>query len=219
LGSKDSSGKKRPQGDRQMVLDHRLSFSSPPAPLVPATPTPTPVIAVERRATSRLKSRQKRRFRQACLRCASTCQRLEQNRSRVGVRRCIRCPGLSLHSTIFTSPVPSARTMSTGRWRNTATGASSSIASSTRAWTSLTKAAHPSWRPGRGRLSGPVGDLFTEAPLNLNDPYGQAVAIRHDFGYRGQQLYTVYAHMQAINVSHGQWVDTGEVIGYVGKQA
>ena len=59
--------------------------------------------------------------------------------------------------------------------------------------------------------------LFTEAPLNLDDPYGQAVAIRHDFGYQGQQLYTVYAHMEAINVSHGQWVDTGEVIGYVGS--
>jgi len=59
--------------------------------------------------------------------------------------------------------------------------------------------------------------LFTEAPLNINDPYGQAVAIRHDFGYRGQQLFTVYAHMEAVNVSYGQWVDTGDVIGYVGE--
>ncbi len=59
--------------------------------------------------------------------------------------------------------------------------------------------------------------LFTEAPLNENDPYGQAVAIRHDFGYHGQQLYTVYAHMEAINASYGQWVDTGDVIGYVGE--
>jgi murein DD-endopeptidase MepM/ murein hydrolase activator NlpD len=58
--------------------------------------------------------------------------------------------------------------------------------------------------------------LFTEAPLNEDDPYGQAVAIRHDFGYRGQQLFTVYAHMEAVNVSEGQWVDTGDVIGYVG---
>jgi murein DD-endopeptidase MepM/ murein hydrolase activator NlpD len=58
--------------------------------------------------------------------------------------------------------------------------------------------------------------LFTETPLNLNDPYGQAVAIRHDFGYHGQPLFTVYAHMSAINVSQGQWVDTGDVIGYVG---
>ena len=58
--------------------------------------------------------------------------------------------------------------------------------------------------------------LFTEAPLNTDDPYGQAVAIRHDFGYRGQPLFTVYAHMEAVNVSYGQWVDTGDVIGYVG---
>ena len=59
--------------------------------------------------------------------------------------------------------------------------------------------------------------LFTEAPLNKDDPYGQSVAIRHDFGYRGQQLYTVYAHMDAVNATLGQWVDTGEVIGYVGS--
>jgi murein DD-endopeptidase MepM/ murein hydrolase activator NlpD len=58
--------------------------------------------------------------------------------------------------------------------------------------------------------------LFSETPENLNDPYGQAVAIRHDFGYRGRQLYTVYAHMAAINVSIGQWIGTGEVIGLVG---
>ncbi len=59
--------------------------------------------------------------------------------------------------------------------------------------------------------------LFTEAPLNKDDPYGQAVAIRHDFGYRGQALYTVYAHLEAINASLGQWVNTGEVIGYMGS--
>jgi len=59
--------------------------------------------------------------------------------------------------------------------------------------------------------------LFTEAPLNQDDPYGQSVAIRHDFGYRGQQLYTVYAHMEAVNATLGQWVDTGDVIGYVGN--
>ena len=58
--------------------------------------------------------------------------------------------------------------------------------------------------------------LFTEAPLNTNDPYGQAVAIKHDFGYRGQQLYTIYAHMEAINATVGQWVEQGDVIGYVG---
>jgi len=59
--------------------------------------------------------------------------------------------------------------------------------------------------------------LFTEAPLNTDDPYGKAVAIRHDFGYRGQALYTVYAHLDAINATIGQWVDTGEVIGFMGR--
>jgi murein DD-endopeptidase MepM/ murein hydrolase activator NlpD len=59
--------------------------------------------------------------------------------------------------------------------------------------------------------------LFTEAPLNTDDPYGQAVAIRHDFGYRGQQLYTIYAHMVAVNATLGQWVEAGDVIGYVGR--
>lgn len=59
--------------------------------------------------------------------------------------------------------------------------------------------------------------LFTETPGNENDPYGLAVAIRHDFGYNDQQLYTVYAHMSLMNVIKGQHVETGEVIGFVGS--
>ena len=49
-----------------------------------------------------------------------------------------------------------------------------------------------------------------------NDPYGQAVTIRHDFGYQGQRLYTVYAHMDKVLVSEGQEVKTGDVLGLVG---
>lgn len=59
--------------------------------------------------------------------------------------------------------------------------------------------------------------LFTETPTNTNDPYGLAVAIRHDFGYKDQQLYTVYAHMSATNAIVGQHVETGELIGFVGS--
>ena len=58
--------------------------------------------------------------------------------------------------------------------------------------------------------------LFSNSPDNVKDPYGIAVAIRHDFGYRGKPLYTVYAHMQDVNVAVGQWVDTGTQIGLVG---
>jgi murein DD-endopeptidase MepM/ murein hydrolase activator NlpD len=59
--------------------------------------------------------------------------------------------------------------------------------------------------------------LYTGSPYSLNDPYGLAVAIRHDFGYQNQELYTVYAHMDEIEVVIGQKVNTGEAIGKVGS--
>ncbi len=58
--------------------------------------------------------------------------------------------------------------------------------------------------------------LFSEAPGDMNDPYGQAVVLRMDFGYKDQQLYTVYAHMSKIIATLGQHVETGEVLGLVG---
>jgi murein DD-endopeptidase MepM/ murein hydrolase activator NlpD len=58
--------------------------------------------------------------------------------------------------------------------------------------------------------------LFSATPGNEKDPYGMAVAIRHDFGYRGQPLFTVYAHMQDVDVAVGQWVDVGTRLGKVG---
>ncbi len=48
------------------------------------------------------------------------------------------------------------------------------------------------------------------------DPYGLAVAIRHDFGYGGQQLYTAYGHMSSIDVWVGQRVGTHERLGIIG---
>lgn len=49
------------------------------------------------------------------------------------------------------------------------------------------------------------------------DPYGLAVLIRHDFGYQGEKLYTVYAHLNRLDVVKGQQVETGEVIGISGQ--
>jgi murein DD-endopeptidase MepM/ murein hydrolase activator NlpD len=51
---------------------------------------------------------------------------------------------------------------------------------------------------------------------NENDPYGLAVVIRHDFGYQGRQLYTVYAHMSEVKAYLGQRVEAGDTIGLVG---
>jgi len=58
--------------------------------------------------------------------------------------------------------------------------------------------------------------LFTGSPQNDKDPYGLAVAIRHDFGYQNQQLFTIYAHMSAVRAVVGQHVETGDEIGLVG---
>jgi murein DD-endopeptidase MepM/ murein hydrolase activator NlpD len=49
------------------------------------------------------------------------------------------------------------------------------------------------------------------------DPYGQSVVIRHDFGYQGQVLYTLYGHLDRVDVIEGQHVDVGEVIGLSGE--
>ncbi len=49
-----------------------------------------------------------------------------------------------------------------------------------------------------------------------NDPYGLAVTIRHTFGYEGRRIYTVYAHMDRIDVVTGQDVKTGEQLGIIG---
>lgn len=50
-----------------------------------------------------------------------------------------------------------------------------------------------------------------------NSPsYGNVVVIEHDFGYRGQPIYTLYAHLSAALVVPGQYIEAGEVIGLVG---
>jgi murein DD-endopeptidase MepM/ murein hydrolase activator NlpD len=48
------------------------------------------------------------------------------------------------------------------------------------------------------------------------DPYGLAVAIMHDFSYLGDRLYTVYAHLDRIDVVRGQVVSAGEQIAVSG---
>ncbi len=50
-----------------------------------------------------------------------------------------------------------------------------------------------------------------------DDPYGQAVMIRHSFGYKGALLYTVYAHLDRVDVVRDQQVEAGEQIGLSGE--
>ncbi|MCC7206429.1 MAG: peptidoglycan DD-metalloendopeptidase family protein, partial [Anaerolineae bacterium] len=47
--------------------------------------------------------------------------------------------------------------------------------------------------------------------------YGNVVIIEHDFGYEGQRLYTLYAHLSVILVEVNQRVNTGDIIGLSGR--
>lgn len=50
-----------------------------------------------------------------------------------------------------------------------------------------------------------------------DDPYGIAVMIRHDFGYKGLRLYTVYAHLDRVEVEQDQFVEPGDFLGLSGE--
>lgn len=68
---------------------------------------------------------------------------------------------------------------------------------------------------GPGTVTSAGYGLYSGAS-DPDDPYGLAVTIRHDFGYKGRALYTIYAHMDRIDVSIGQHVEAGEPLGIVG---
>ena len=52
---------------------------------------------------------------------------------------------------------------------------------------------------------------------DLDDPYGLAIAILHDFGSQGESLFTVYGHLDHIDVAYGQRIEAGELIGLSGE--
>jgi len=52
---------------------------------------------------------------------------------------------------------------------------------------------------------------------DINDPYGLAVVIKHDFGYQGETLFTVYGHLSQIDVVDGQQLRAGDPVGLVGQ--
>ncbi|MBG7610035.1 MAG: M23 family metallopeptidase [Anaerolineae bacterium] len=70
---------------------------------------------------------------------------------------------------------------------------------------------------GDGKVIWTGYGLYRGVHGDLSDPYGQAVVIQHDFGFQGQRLFTVYGHLQQIDVQQGQVLSTGDVIGLVGQ--
>ncbi len=69
---------------------------------------------------------------------------------------------------------------------------------------------------GPGTVVSADWGLYSGSAGNVNDPYGKAVVLRHNFGYKGQTLYTIYAHMSEIIAVVGESVETGDVLGLVG---
>ena len=70
---------------------------------------------------------------------------------------------------------------------------------------------------GSGTVVWSADGRQADVPIFQNSPsYGNVVVIEHDFGYRGQPIFTLYAHMSAAFVQVGQEVVAGEVIGLVG---
>ncbi len=70
---------------------------------------------------------------------------------------------------------------------------------------------------GPGQVIWAGWGLFNFDPRRIDDPYGIAVAIRHDYGFQGRNLYTLYAHMETqANLFVGQRVETGQLLGWVG---
>jgi len=65
-------------------------------------------------------------------------------------------------------------------------------------------------------FAGNGADFADTRGLDVYPSYGNAVVVEQDFGYRGQKIYTLYAHMQAISVQQGQRVQAGDVLGLVG---
>jgi len=69
---------------------------------------------------------------------------------------------------------------------------------------------------GSGRVIW-AGKGFTFGYPRDDDPYGLAVVIRHDLGWQGHALYSLYAHMKTLDVRPGEWVVQGTPLGRVGS--
>ncbi len=62
-----------------------------------------------------------------------------------------------------------------------------------------------------------VENIENVASFQNSPAYGNVVMIEHDFGYKGEPIYTLYAHLSAVLVRQGQFIDRGDVIGLVGN--
>lgn len=75
--------------------------------------------------------------------------------------------------------------------------------------------------PGTPILAASSGTVIHAGPLPSRQNgvlyYGNAVIIKHDWQWRGKDVYTLYAHAMELFVEVGDYVDQGELIAGVGQ--
>ena len=194
-----------------------LTSCTPSIPTTESGPTPTAVIAGSHRRPASQTRKQNRKSNPRSRRFALSFPPRAQNPFRDGVRRFTRSRGLSppYDHFYFARPIaadnvnwPLAEYRYGGVFfapNIVHTGVDIDAEEGT-----------PILAAGSGTVVSADWGLFSEIPGNVTDPYGMAVVLRHDFGYKGQTLYTVYAHMSEIIAVVGQHVETGDVLGLVG---
>ncbi|WP_162910046.1 M23 family metallopeptidase [Aggregatilinea lenta] len=69
---------------------------------------------------------------------------------------------------------------------------------------------------GRIIWAGDWTQVFAGSAVEIYPSYGNTVVIEHDYGYRGQKLWSLYAHLSAVLVEVGDRVEAGDPIGLVG---
>lgn len=67
------------------------------------------------------------------------------------------------------------------------------------------------------RAAGSGSIIWAGANFQDSPSYGNVVVIQHDFGYYGQPLFTLYAHLSGVLVAVGDFVNGGDPIGLVGN--
>lgn len=65
-------------------------------------------------------------------------------------------------------------------------------------------------------FAGDGGEIVDRDQIDIYPAYGNVVVIEHDFGYRGQKLFTLYAHMSSIVTTQGARVQAGDIVGLIG---
>jgi murein DD-endopeptidase MepM/ murein hydrolase activator NlpD len=64
--------------------------------------------------------------------------------------------------------------------------------------------------------AGDGAQVIEGSNIEIYPSYGNVVVIEHDFGYRGQKIWTLYAHMSSVLVEAGDYVEAGQIIGLIG---